>query len=87
MKELNTFSNVSMSESVMFKTPTEFSMFIEEYAVNNQITYLEAILDYCEQHMLEPSDVAGKVTKSLKGKLEQNYIDLNYLPKTAQLDV
>ena len=62
-------------------------MFIEEYAVTNQISYLEAIMDYCEQHELEPTDIAGKVTKSLKGKLEQNYIDLNYLPKTAQLDV
>lgn len=71
----------------MFKTPTEFSMYIEEYAVSNKVTYLEAILDYCEQHMIEPTDIAGKVTMSLKGKLEQNYIELNYLPKTAQLDV
>ena len=62
-------------------------MYIEEYAVSNKVTYLEAILDYCEQHMIEPTDIAGKVTKSLKGKLEQNYIELNYLPKTAQLDV
>ena len=87
MKELNTFSNVSMSESVMFKTPTEFSMFIEEYAVNNQITYLEAILEYCEMHMLEPTDVATKITKSLKNKLEQNYVDLNYLPRQPTLDM
>lgn len=69
----------------MFDTPNEFSMYIEKIAVENGITYLEAILEYCENHMLEPDDVATMINDSLRSKLEVNYQDLNYLPKTARL--
>lgn len=87
MNESNIYSKTQNGDSVMFKTPTEFSMYIEEYAVSNEITYLEAILEYCEIHMLEPTDIATKITKSLKNKLEQNYVDLNYLPRQPTLDM
>lgn len=69
----------------MFDTPNEFSIYIEKTAIENGISYLEAILEYCENHMLEPSDVAPMINESLKGKLEVNYQDLNYLPKGARL--
>jgi len=87
MSELTTSLDSQNSESVIFKTPTEFSMYIETYAINNEVSYLEAIMEYCEDHMLEPTDIATKITKSLKNKLEQDYVDLNYLPRQPTLDV
>lgn len=62
-------------------------MHIEQLAVDKRISHLDAVLLFCEQHLLEPSDIASKVTKSLKAKIEKDFRDLNYLPKQAQLDV
>lgn len=93
MKELTTFLQpqsiilTSMSNIPAFRTANEFSMHIEQLAVDKRISHLDAVLLFCEQHLLEPSDIASKVTKSLKAKIEKDFRDLNYLPKQAQLDV
>lgn len=76
-----------MNELPVFKTANEFSMHIEKLAAEKRQTHLEAVLQFCADHMLEPSDISSKVNKSLKAKIEQNFRDLNYLPKQAQLDV
>ena len=87
MKELTTLEDVSARDLTFFKTPTEFSIYIEEYAVQNELTCLEAILEYCEYHMLDPVDIATKVTKPLKSKLEIDFANLNYLEKPVELDL
>lgn len=48
---------------------------------------MDAVLEYCKENFLEPEDVAKLVNKSLKEKIALNMQDLNYLPKSAQLDV
>lgn len=74
-------------ESKLFKTANEFSMHIENLAVEAKISHIDAILQYCEEHMLDPDDIASKVNKSLREKIEQDFIELNYLPKQAQLEL
>lgn len=64
----------------------EFSMFIEQTAHQKNYTHLEAVLEFCADHMIEPIDIASKLSKSLRAKLEQDFRDLNYLPKQAQID-
>lgn len=76
-----------MTNGPTFKTPTEFSMHIENLATEKRMTHLEAVMWFCEQHYLEPEDIATKITKSLKSKIEHDFRELNYLPKQAQLDV
>jgi len=93
MSESTTFSphldiiSNTMSNVPPFKTANEFSMHVEQLACEKKISCLDAVLLYCEKHYLEPSDVASKITKSLKSKLEKDFRDLNYLPKQPQLDV
>lgn len=76
-----------MRDTPVFKTTNEFSMHIEKMAIEKGITHLEAVLDFCATHMLEPDEISSKINKSLKEKIENNFRDLNYLPKQAQLDV
>lgn len=75
------------SNDLVFQTANEFSIHIEQLAVEKGLTYLDAVLHFCEQHLLEPDEVSSKINKSLKEKIEQNFRDLNYLPRQAQLDV
>lgn len=76
-----------MSDLPVYKTANEFSLHIEKIAAEKKMTHMEAVLEFCEHHMLEPSDISSKISKSLKAKIEQDFRDLNYLPKQAQLDI
>lgn len=76
-----------MVDTPTFKTANEFSMHIEKLASEMRITHMEAVLSFCEQHLLEPSEISSKINKSLKEKIEHDFRQLNYLPKQAQLDM
>lgn len=62
-------------------------MYIEQIVRDKNISYMEAVLEYCRENFIEPADIAKLVNKSLKDKLEVNFQDENYLPKKAKLDV
>lgn len=71
----------------MFKNSKEFSLFIERKALDNKLSYLDAILKYCEENYIDPEEVAGLVSKSLRDKLEIDFQEAHYLPKGATLEV
>ena len=66
----------------------EFSLQIEKIVQERKgISYMDAILRYCEENELDPSTVAPMLTKALKDKVTIEAQNLNYLPKTGQLPV
>lgn len=71
----------------MFKTANEFSLYIEEMVRDRKLSYMEAVLEYCEQNYLEPSDISKLINQSLKDKIEMEFRELNYLPKQGTLDI
>lgn len=76
----------SIHNAPVFKTANEFSLHIEKIAAEKEMTHMEAVLDFCKSHMIEPSDIASKINKGLKEKIAQDARELNYLPKVAQLE-
>ena len=68
-------------------TPKKFSMRIEKLAKDSDTSYLDALIDYCEQNSVEPEQIKPLITKSLKEKLEVNARELNFLPKVATLPI
>ena len=77
----------NMADLPVFKTANEFSLHIERLVLQKRISHLDAVLDFCAEHMLEPDEVSSKINKTLKQKIEQNFRELNYLPKQPQLDM
>lgn len=71
----------------MFKGTTSFSLHIEKLAVERKLSYMDAVLKYCEENYLEPDDIKHLVNKTLKDKIEQDMMESNLLPKKATLDV
>jgi hypothetical protein len=66
----------------------EFSLKIEQIVKERKgISYMDAVLLYCEQNDIDPSTVAPLLTKTLKDKIAIEAQNLNYLPKTGQLPV
>lgn len=62
-----------------------FSIKIESTAIAQNISHMEAIVDYCETTGLE-IEVAGNLCNtSLKAKIEAEARDLRFLPKGTKL--
>ena len=67
----------------------EFSLKIENIVKEKRITYMDAVVWYCEQNGLDTSQVSSLISKSLKEKIQVEAVNLNMLkiPKCGVLPV
>lgn len=74
-------------EEISVMTPKKFAMVIEGIVSQGDVSYMDAILDYCEKNQMEPDAIAPLISKPLKEKLEADARELNFLPKVATLPI
>ena len=67
----------------------EFSLKIEGIVKEKKISHMDAVLWYCEQNELDPSQVSSLISKSLKEKIQLEATNLRMLkiPKCGMLPV
>lgn len=65
------------------KSTKEFCNEIEKYAKEFGLSYIEAILEYCEQNDLDVESVSKLVSSNLKEKIQYEAENLNMIPKTV----
>jgi hypothetical protein len=75
-----------MSVEEQFLNKTKFSKVIENTVTELCVGYMEAILLVCEKHSIEPEDVRKFISPAVKDKLEAEAMELNFLPKSNQID-
>ena len=68
-------------------TPKKFSIAIEKTVRQSGISYMDALVDYCNKNQIEPEQINPLITKSLKEKVEVDARNLNFLPKVATLPI
>jgi hypothetical protein len=68
-------------------TTKKFSVKIEEIVRDKKLSYMDAIVWWCEEHEMEIETAAKLVNSLIKDKLKREAEDLNYLAKTARLPV
>ena len=71
-------------------TAEEKSQFFDEIdnlVWKHDISYIEAVTHYCELNGLEIETVASLIGPSLKSKIQDEAIQLRYLPKTSHLPI
>lgn len=61
---------------------TNFSFNIEKIAMEKSISYMDAIVFYCEETGFEIEIAAKLVSNSLKSKIKLEAESLNFLPKS-----
>jgi hypothetical protein len=66
-------------------TPKKFSIIIEDLVNTKNLTYLEAVIYYCEQEGLEAHTITRWIDKGMREKIQYDAEELNYLPKTSSL--
>jgi hypothetical protein len=58
-----------------------FAEEVEVIVGKGKSSYIEAVIDVCEKHGIEPSSVAKFLPKSMKERLKVEGQDLNLIPK------
>ncbi len=67
-------------------TPNKFAFIIENMVKEKKISYMDAILDYCKTHEIDPSNTKSMINKTLKEKIAYEAQNLNMLKeKVAKL--
>jgi len=70
-----------------FRSPTEFSLHIEERVSKERIGYMDAIIDYCYHNSVDIENIGNLVTPSLKEKIQLEAEDANMMRPKGKLPV
>ena len=70
-------------------TSKEFSLKIENIVKEKSISYMDAVLWYCNENGIDEGTVGNLISKSLKEKIQVEAVNLNMLkiPKCGVLPV
>lgn len=77
--------NDSMILTKRFRSPVEFSLYIEERVLKERIGYIDVIIDYCNNHDLDIESVGKLITKSLKEKIQIEAEESNLMKPRGRL--
>jgi|TARA_B100000965_G_C19064804_1_gene529465 hypothetical protein len=70
----------------MIETPNKFALIIENMVKEKKISYIDAILEYCKDNEIDPSNTKSMINKNLKEKIAYEAQNLNMLKeKVAKL--
>ena len=76
-------------EEIFARTPTDFMSTIEKIVEENEMTYIEAVIYYCEINSIELETAASLIKSSakMKAKIQNEAEENNLLPKTSRLPI
>lgn len=69
----------------MFLDETSFQMQIEVIVREKRLDYLDAVIEFCKSHDMDPEDVKKLMTVNLKDKIRNAAIDQGYMKPISQL--
>ena len=67
-----------------FLSKDRFAAEVEALVLRTKMNYIDAIVEYCEQHNIELENVGKLISKPLKEKLRYDAQELNFLKKTSR---
>ena len=69
------------------QSSSEFYTKIIALVEKTKLSYMDAVLHYCDQNGMEPETAAQLVNTKLKAQIREEAEVLNFLPKTAKLPI
>ena len=69
------------------QTSSEFYTTIVALVERTKLSYMDAVLHYCDQNGMEPETAAQLINGKLKAQIREEAEELNFLPKTAKLPI
>jgi len=72
---------------MIFEDSNKFVSEVEDYVRSNGGGYIEAILELCDKHTIEPQVAAKFLTQPIIEKIQAEGEDFNLLPRGARLPI
>jgi len=66
----------------MLLNSKKFGLIIEDIVKKKRVSYMEAVLKYCEENEIDTGTVSSLINKSLKEKIQIEAENLNFLEKS-----
>jgi len=73
--------------SVKMNNSIRFMANIEELVQRTKMTYIDAVVHYCEENKLEPETAGKMVGGKLKQNVQDEAEDLHLIPRTSKLPI
>ena len=73
--------------SIKMNNSMRFMENIEELVQRTKMTYIDAVLYYCEENKLEPETAGQMVGGKLKQNIQEEAENLNLVQKTSKLPI
>lgn len=70
-----------------FLTEASFQLKIEELVREKRVSYMDAVLLFCHENDLEPSDISKVVSSNLKEKIRDDAVSDGLMKRTSQLPI
>jgi len=64
---------------------SKFSKIITEIVEEKEISYMDAIMDYCQKNQLEIESAAKLINQRIKKQLKEEAIELNFMKNEEHL--
>lgn len=74
-----------MTDEKQFLTKQKFTKLIEEVVQKQSVTYMDAVINVCQDNDVDLEDVRKFITPIIKDKIQAEAMHLNYLPRANTL--
>lgn len=70
-----------MNEEKQFLTKQKFTKLVEDSVAHSSMTYMEAVIQLCQDHEVEVEEVRKFISPIIKDKIAAEAMALNFLPR------
>ena len=68
----------------MILTKKKFTSSVEHLVIDKHLSYIDAIIYFCQENHLEPDSVKSLITPPLKEKIKAEAVGLRFLKEESQ---
>ena len=70
-----------------FRSPTEFSLYIDEQVSTFKITYMDAVINYCNEKEIDIDSIGSLINQKLREKIQMEAEMANMIKPRGHLPV
>ena len=70
-----------------FRSPNEFSIYIDEMVASNGIKYMDAVIGYCNEKDIEIDSIGPLINQKLREKIEMEAEQENMIKPRGHLPI
>ena len=74
-----------MTDEKQFLTKQKFAKLIEDVVQRLNVSYMDAVINVCNDHDIDLEDVRKFITPIIKDKIQAEAMHLNFLPRANTL--